>query len=84
MRNYAFKLGDNSLKVTDVENIENRKELFEITFSRYSSVYLNIKTPEGICKERLTVEEVIDNMPDATAEDLKAFCGFIFLFGRRM
>jgi len=81
MRNYFFPCGENSVIVKS--EIDPNKS-FEITFAKNSVVYLNIKTADGICKERLSVEEVIDNMPDATAEDLKAFCGFIFLLGRRM
>ena len=80
MRNYFFTTGEDSVLVKS--EIDQNKS-FEITFSKNSAVYLNIKTADGVCKERLSIEEVIDNMPEATAGDLKSFCGFMFLFGRR-
>jgi Mg/Co/Ni transporter MgtE len=37
---------------------------------------------DGSKKERLTIDEILDLMPEATTEDLKSFAGFIYLFGR--
>jgi hypothetical protein len=83
MRNYGFSLITGYDGIT-VKEATTGEKLFEITFSENSAVYLDIAFTDGKYKQRLSVEEVIDNMPDATAEDLKAFCGFIFLLGRRM
>ena len=82
MRNYFFHVVPKTtgLQVQD----KDEKLLFTICSRKDSVIYLDIIMADGNRKERLSVEEIIDNMPDATTEDLKSFCSFIYLFGRRM
>jgi Mg/Co/Ni transporter MgtE len=79
MRNYYWHIPPiaTELQVQDKEE----KVLFTICRGK-SVIYLDVVMADGSRKERLSVEEIIDLMPEATTEDLKSFAGFIYLFGR--
>lgn len=79
MRNYCFHVPPvaTELQVQD----KDEKLLFTICRGK-SVVYLDVVMADGSRKEKLSVEEIIDLMPEATTEDLKSFAGFIYLFGR--
>jgi hypothetical protein len=80
MRNYHFHVPPvaTELQVQDKEE----KVLFTICRSKQSVVYLDVVMADGSRKEKLSVEEIIDLMPEATTEDLKSFASMIYLFGR--
>lgn len=84
MRNYGFEIGlgsDVILRVRDKDG----NFIARIEFSAGSAVYLAYQKADGKTGDRCSVEEVIDYvLPEATTEDLKSFCGFIFLLGRKM
>ena len=80
MRNYFFHVPPiaTELQVQD----KDEKLLFTICHSTKSVVYLDVVFADGNKKERQSVEDILDLMPDATMEDLKAFACLIYLFGR--
>jgi hypothetical protein len=80
MRNYYWHIPPiaTELQVQDKEE----KVLFTICRSKQSVVYLDVVMADGSRKEKLSVEEIIDLMPEATTEDLKSFASMIYLFGR--
>ena len=81
MRNYFIHIPPKAKEI-QVQDKE-KKLLFTICIREDSVIYLDIVMANGNRKEKLSVEEIIDNMPEATTEDLKTFCGFMYLFGRR-
>ena len=80
MRNYFFHVPPiaTELQVQD----EDEKLLFTICRSKQSVVYLDIVMADGSRKEKQSVEEILDLMPEATTDDLKSFASMIYLFGR--
>jgi len=81
MRNYFFHVPPiaTELQVQD----KGEKPLFAICCSKTSAIYLDIIMADGSRKERLSVGEILDLMPEATTDDLKSFASLIYLFGRR-
>jgi Mg/Co/Ni transporter MgtE len=79
MRNYHFHVPPvaTELQVQD----KDEKLLFTICRGK-SVIYLDVVMADGSRKEKLSVDEIIDLMPETTTEDLKSFAGFIYLFGR--
>ena len=80
MRNYFFHVPPiaTELQVQD----KDEKLLFTICRSKQSVVYLDIVMADGSRKEKQSVEEILDLLPDATTDDLKSFASMIYLFGR--
>jgi hypothetical protein len=79
MRNYYWHVPPiaTELQVQD----KDEKLLFTICRGK-SVIYLDVVMEDGSRKEKLSVEEIIDLMPEATTEDLKSFASMIYLFGR--
>jgi hypothetical protein len=67
-----------SLEVKD----ENKKTLF--TICRGKSFFLDVVFADGTIKEGLTVEDILNLIPDATITSIKCFASFIYLFARSM
>ena len=80
MRNYFFHVPPiaTELQVQD----KDEKLLFTICRSKQSVVYLDIVKADGSRKEKQSVEEILDLLPEATTDDLKSFASMIYLFGR--
>jgi hypothetical protein len=79
MRNYQFHV----LPIATELQVQDKDEklLFTICHGK-SAVYLDILQKDGSRKEKQLVEDILDLMPEATTEDLKAFACLIYLFGR--
>ena len=79
MRNYLFHIPPlaTELQVQD----KDEKLLFTICRGK-SAIYLDVVMADGSRKEKQSVEEILDLMPEATTDDLKSFASFIYLFGR--
>ena len=67
---------EKSLQVKD----ENKKTLF--TICRGKSFFLDVLYKDGTRKEGLTVEDVLELIPDATIITVKSFASYIYLFAR--
>ena len=67
---------DKSLQVKD----EKKKTLF--TICRGKSFFLDVFYEDGTRKEGLTVEDVLNLIPDASINTVRYFAGFIYLFAR--
>ena len=65
-----------SLQVKD----ENKKTLF--TICRGKSFFLDVLYEDGTRKENLTVEDVLNLIPDASITTVKYFAGYIYIFAR--
>jgi hypothetical protein len=81
MRNYYYHIQP---KTTEIQVQDKNEELlFTFCTRKDSVIYIDVKMADGSRKERLSVEEIIDLMPEATTDDLKSFASLIYLFGRR-
>ena len=80
MRNYFFHVPPitTELQVQD----KDQKLIFTICHSTKSVVYLDVFFADGNKKERQSIDEILELMPEATEEDLKAFASMIYLYGR--
>ena len=80
MRNYGFHVPPiaTELQVQD----KDEKLLFTICRGKKSVVYLDLIMADGSRKEKQSVEEILDLLPEATTDDLKSFASMIYLFGR--
>jgi hypothetical protein len=78
MRNYFFHVPPiaTELQVQD----KDEKLLFTICHGK-SAVYLDVVMADGSRKEKQLVEDILDLMPEATTDDLKAFASMIYLYG---
>ena len=79
MINYHFHVPPlaTELQVQD----KDEKLLFTICRGK-SVVFLDVVMADGSRKERQSVGEILDLMPEATKDDLKSFASLIYLFGR--
>lgn len=79
MRNYPFHVPPkaNELQVQG----KDKNLLFTICRNKSSFVYLDVIMADGSKKERLSIDEILDLMPEATTDDLKAFASMIYLYG---
>jgi hypothetical protein len=79
MRNYQFHVPPIATELQVQGKDENL--LFTICRNKNSFVYLDVIMADGSKKERLSIDEILDLMPEATTDDLKAFASMIYLYG---
>jgi hypothetical protein len=69
---------DNMLQAMDMK----KKLLFTVRRSRKSEIFLEVELAGGVVKEAMSIDEIVDLLPEATVQDLKNFACFIYLFAR--